>query len=249
MKYDLRIAVFAFPALLTGPMASAQDQSGAWEFTASVYLFAAETQSSSETSFGTVNTELSFADALKDLDFSFSGTVQATNGRWTLIGDYMRTDISFDDTTPGRMSDSSETDVKTQIFTGYAAYRVYEDQKTTLDLAGGLRWFSTDTEIDLIGGPADGTNTKTNTSWTNPLIGAVVGYQFSDRWSGQALVDYGGFDGDDSTWQILLSAGYKINDKWSLRLGYRHMEFESTDDGADYSYEQSGPVFGAAYRF
>ena len=161
----------------------------------------------------------------------------------------MLTDISFSESTPGPALSRARASVKTQIFSGYAAYRVHETSDMSVDLAGGFRWFSTNTDIGLIGGAGNGINVGTNSTWTDPLIGLMVEYQFSDRWSGTGLLDYGGFDSNEETWQVLLTVGYALNDNWMLRGGYRHIEVENTINGSHYSFEQSGPIFGATYSF
>ena len=48
---------------------------------------------------------------------------------------------------------------------------------------------------------------------------------------------------------MLLTVDYAINDAWVLRGGYRYISVENVNDGNSYSFEQSGPVFGATYRF
>ena len=40
---------------------------------------------------GTIDTTLSFSDALENLDFAFMGVVEASKARWTLLGDFAQT--------------------------------------------------------------------------------------------------------------------------------------------------------------
>jgi opacity protein-like surface antigen len=64
------------------------------------------------------------------------------------------------------------------------------------------------------------------------------------------FVDYGGFDGDDETWQAMLTADYAINESWMIRAGYRYLTADhEVDDGRTMSFTQSGPVIGVTYRF
>ena len=48
-----------------GSLTSAQAEASDWNYSASIYLFAAETKTSTGTPFGTVSAELSFSDALE----------------------------------------------------------------------------------------------------------------------------------------------------------------------------------------
>lgn len=227
--------------------AAGQDRD--WEYTASIYLFGAKTETTTGTALGPVSAELSFSDALENLDIAFMGAFEARNQKWSLIGDYMLTDLSFRENAPGPALSSAKASVKTQIFSGYALYRVHQTTTASVDLGGGLRWFSTDTDIRLTGGAGNGLSFGPDDSWFDPIIAARFNVYFSDRWSGAALIDYGGFEGGDDSWQVLATLSFAINEHWLLRAGYRHIEVDGNADGADYSFEQSGPVIGASYRF
>jgi opacity protein-like surface antigen len=234
-------------ALAVGPSATAQENT--WRYGASIYLFGAETRTSTDTPFGKVDAELSFSDVLDNLDVAFMGTFEASNGLWSFIGDYMYTDIGFSESSPGPVLSRAEASVETQIFSGYATYRVHETPTARIDLGAGIRWYSTDTEITLTGGAGNGLTFGPDDSVFYGLIAARAGVDFSERWSGTAFVDYGGFDSDEETWQVLLTMSYAINDAWSLRGGYRYISVENVNDGNSYTFEQSGPIFGATYRF
>ena len=220
-----------------------------WNYKASVYLFTAKTETSTASPFGTVSAELSFSDALNNLDLALMGAFEASNGRWSFIGDYMMTDLSFSENTPGPILSSAKASVKTQVFSGYALYRVHATATANFDIGGGFRWFSTDTEISLIGGAGNGLSFGADDNWSDPLIAARLRVNLSDRWSGTIFGDYGSFGNDNENWQVLLTLNYTINDHWLLQGGYRHMEVQNDVDGARFSFEQSGPVIGMAYQF
>ncbi|MFA3918786.1 hypothetical protein [Ruegeria hyattellae] len=103
-------------ALCCGSAVVAQDTG--WRFHGSFYIYGADT----DTTIGSLESELGFSDAFDNLDLAFMGTVEARNGRWSLIADYMRTDLSFEGDTPGPVFSGAETSLKTQFFSGYAAY-------------------------------------------------------------------------------------------------------------------------------
>ncbi len=125
---------------------------GDWKYAASIYLFTPETI----TAIGGVEGTLSFSDALDNLDMAFMGAFEANNGRWGLVADYMMTDLSFGNPTPGPAFSGVNTSLKTQIFNGYATYRAYQDPKVTVDLAAGIRWFKPSTDITLLPGALPG---------------------------------------------------------------------------------------------
>ncbi|WP_170406973.1 outer membrane beta-barrel protein [Ruegeria arenilitoris] len=233
-------------ALVCTPLAA---QESDWSFDATIYLFAAETKTSMDTRFGEVESTLSFSDALSDLDFAFMGAFSACNGRWSILADYMYTDLSTSDGTPGPVFSGVNTTATTQILNGYVAYRVYEADDVKLDAAAGFRWFGTKTTFVLDPGVASERSTSVDDNWIDPVIGARAQFRMSDRWAGTAFVDYGGFSSGNETWQVLLTADYALNDRWLLRGGYRYITVDHKIDGNDFRFSQSGPVFGATYQF
>lgn len=245
--YSVRAAsVVGLMAMTAAAPATAQDS---WRFSGSLYAFMPETTSSVETRFGTAEGTLSFRDALENLDVAFMGAFEAGYGKWSFIADYLLFDLSFENGASNPFFSGVDTDLRAQVFSGYAAYRVHETPTLSIDLGGGFRWFSVDSDVTLRGGPADGLSTGVSNDWIDPLIMARARAQFSERWFGTAAVDYGGFQDDNETWQILLTAGYAINDNWSVRGGYRHLDVSREIDGKDFSFDQSGPILGFTYTF
>ncbi|MDB6178954.1 porin family protein [Paracoccus sp. Z330] len=228
----------------------ASAQQGDWEYTGSIYMFMPETTSTIDTQNGPVESKLSFSDALSNLDLSFMGTFEASNDRWSLIADYLLFDLSFGNAAPdGADFTRINTDLKVQLFNGYALYRAYQDPKYQLDLGGGLRWVDVDAGVDLLDDGAQYATGATDGDWVDALLAARMRVQFSDQWFGTGLIDYGGFEDDRETWQILLTAGYRFNENWSVQGGYRHISVENQINGQDFSFDQSGPILGVSYRF
>lgn len=242
---------FVLAALASSIMAlPAHAQDNGWDYSLTAYLWATDTSISAETPSGqVVEGELSFSDALKDLDFAFMGTFEARKDKWSFFTDAMYFKLSPGNGTPGPLVD--EVTIRTQmtVLSGYAAYRVYEDPSVSVDLAGGLRWAKLDSDVSLSGGVLDGQDFSNDDDWIDPVVGVRLNTRLSDRWYATLFADYGGFDGDDDTWQAALTLGYELNDRWSLRGGYRYMEFNREIDGRDMSLDQSGLLLGATYRF
>ena len=230
---------------------SALAQQGAWEYSATFYLFMAETDTSISTPSRSVETTLSFSDALDNLDFAFMGVFEAHNGQWGGAIDVMHLDLSFGTDTPGPVFSRANTDLEMNVVTAVGFYRVYEDQQTAVDLGAGLRWTEVDTGINLVpaAGPGPGPSVSDSVDWVDPIIGGRVRHQFSERWGVTGLVDWGGFNSDSETYQFLLTADYAINENWVVRGGYRYMSFENDDDGVNLDIDQSGPILGITYRF
>ncbi|MEO9777915.1 MAG: porin family protein [Sedimentitalea sp.] len=223
-------------------------QQNDWDYEGTIYLFMPETTTSISTPVQTLDGRLSFSDALSNLDLAFMGAVGASNGRWSFFLDYMYTDLSFSSPPPNPSFSNVDTAVTTQILNGYAAYRVYDEPTVQIDLAAGFRWFDAKSTMSLQPVPP-GVIASVDESWINPVIGLRAQLQFSDRWAGTAFFDYGGFESGEETWQALLTADYELNDNWVLRGGYRYITFDHATATGSFSFTQSGPIFGATYRF
>ncbi|WP_152563295.1 outer membrane beta-barrel protein [Ruegeria halocynthiae] len=236
-------------ALIASAATMTSAQQSDWSYDATIYLFTPETETKLETPLGTVDGTLKFSDALKNLDFAFMGAIAATNGRWSFMADYNYTNLSFDDASPTPANAELDVSVKTQFLTAMAGYRIHEDQTVKLDLAGGLRWYSTKTDFTLTPGTAPARRNVADDSWVDPVIGARARFSLSEKWASTAYLDYGGFRSGSQTWQVLVTADYIINERWMLRGGYRYISFDHDIDGNTYEFIQSGPVFGATYRF
>ncbi|WP_146345736.1 porin family protein [Falsiphaeobacter marinintestinus] len=225
-------------------------QASDWEYEATIYLFTPETKTAITSPAGRLEGTLSFSDALSNLDMAFMGAFGASNGTWSVLADYMLTDLSFGNDTPGPAFSGLNTTMKTQIFNGYVAYRVYDTPTVQLDLAGGFRWFDTETVLTLTPGLSPGRTSRAHENWIDPVVGLRARFDLSDRWTATAFFDYGGFSSDSESYQVLLTADYALNDAWVLRGGYRYISVDHTmDNGNDFEFSQSGPIFGATFRF
>jgi opacity protein-like surface antigen len=241
-------AVTLATALATGSVSAAAAQD--WHYAASIYAFMPETNTTIGTlNHGPIESTLSFSDALDNLDFTFMGTLEASNDRWSVIGDFLLFDLSFGNPTPGTNVSQVNTAIKAQMFNGYLAYRVYDDPGLEVDLAAGFRWFDVSSGIDLLQGSTVVGSSSADENWVDPLVAVRARVQLSEKWFGTGLIDYGGFSSDSETWQVLLTVGYQINDQWSVGGGYRYIDVEHDINGRSFAFDQSGPIIGATFRF
>lgn len=237
----------AFCLVAAGP-AAAQD----WRYDASIYLWFPQTNVTVDTPLGTVEGELSISDALQDLDFAFMGAVEARNGPWGIIGDFVYFDISADDPTRrGALFSEVAVDTKLTLLSAYGMYRVLEDPTVSLDFGLGLRAVWTDVTTSFVGNLAQSRQFETDDNWVDPLIAARVKAEFNEDWYGALFLDGGGFGvGSDSTYQVLATVGYRINENWAVQGGYRYMSIEKdAGDASDIDIDLSGPIIGAVYSF
>ncbi|MCA3444591.1 MAG: outer membrane beta-barrel protein [Rhodobacter sp.] len=224
-------------------------QESNWVYDLSFNLWFSDTAVSTDTPFGQVDAELSFSDAIQDLDFAFMGTVEARNGPWSVITDLLYFNLTADAPTPaGTLFSEVSMSSKITVLSGFLAYRVHQEPTFALDLGVGLRGFSTDLDTVLVGAHVPTASVNQTRDWIDPLVAARVRMAFSEDWFGTLLLDAGG-TGDTSTWQALATVGYRLNDNWALQGGYRYLQSEWDTDLGQSSLEFSGPILGVTYRF
>ena len=224
-------------------------QESQWAYDLSFNLWLSDTAVSTDTPFGKVDAELSFSDAIQDLDFAFMGTFQARNGPWSVLTDLLYFNLTADAPTPlGALYSEVSTGSKITVLSGYLAYRVHEEPTFAVDLGVGLRGFWADLDTSLVGASAPTQTFSQTKNWVDPIVAARIRMAFSDDWFGTLMLDAGG-TGDSSTWQALATVGYRLNDSWTLQGGYRYLQSEWDTDNGQSSLESSGPILGVAYRF
>ncbi len=243
----MKTSVLVASLLLAAP-AAAQD----WTYDAAVYLWFPKTDVTLDTPLGSVTGELSISDALQDLDLAFMGAVEARKGPWGFVGDFVYMDVSSDAPTPRGLAFSEvAVDTKLTFFSAYGLYRVQGDERKSIDLGAGFRANWTDVTTSFVGAAAASRVFETDDDWVDPLLAARFRMKFDDQWYGALFLDGGGFGvGSDSTYQVIATVGYRINEKWAVQGGYRYLNIDKEETNSrDLEIELSGPIIGAVYRF
>ena len=234
--------------MLAGPAAA---QTSGWSFAVSPYAWVPGITVAVDTAWGTVEVDKSSSDVLSKLDVAFMGAFEARNGRWGLIADLFYADLSQSRATPlGLLFSRARIETEAKALSAYAAYRIHEDDRTSVDLMAGLRVNSVDIDLSLSPGLLPGQRFGMSETWVDPLIGGRVRFAITDHWFATALADVGGLDvGSDLTWQVFASLGYQFDDRWSVQGGWRHVAIDKEIDGRDVENDFSGPLLGFTVRF
>lgn len=242
-------ATVACLAVTLATPALAQDSG--WSFALSPYAWTPGLTSSVETAWGTVEVDKSIGDVLSDLDLAFMGAFEARNGPWSLIADLFYANLSQSRPTPlGVLFSRAEFETEAKLLSGYAGYRVYENDRVALNAMVGLRINSVDLDISLSPGLLQGQRFGASETWVDPLVGSRMRFAITDRWFATALVDVGGFRaGSDLTWQIFGSLGYQFDERWSVQGGWRYVSIEKEINGRDVELDLNGPLLGFTVRF
>ena len=219
-----------------------------WTLGGSVYLWAAGVEG---TSAEGDDIDISFTELLDSLEGGIMGVVAAQKGKWTVIADLLYLSIHEEDETTANLVGlpiELDVDVKLRGFvsTFGVAYRVIDEDRTSLDLLAGARYFDLDVDFDAEVGPG-----KIEYSDSGDALDGIIGGQvltsLTDRWYVSFYGDVGTGD-SEVTWQAWPGVGYRFGNVDAV-AGYRHLAWE-TDDGdtfEDLSF--SGPMLGVKFRF
>ncbi|MGH6860879.1 MAG: hypothetical protein ACRECY_11510, partial [Phyllobacterium sp.] len=197
----------------------------------------------------TTHIDRSFSDIFKELDFGAMGIAEARHGRFSVFGDVMYKKISTSRGTPrGIFADN--VDVSSETFTALvgAGYSVIDGENGRLDVVGGIRVWSVDTDISFDGGVLDGKSVSDGATWADGMAGLRGNYSLTPKVyvTGWGLVGAGGADVD---WDVAAALGYRIDGRFSALLGYRALGVDYSKDGFVFDVVQEGPILGMSMHF
>ena len=191
-----------------------------------------------------------FDDLIENADFAFMLAAEARRGRFGVVTDFTYLGLSADGDTPGRLFDDAEVESDTVFATVAGFYRAVAGDGLSLDAFAGARIWYVDTEIDLGAGLLPARGAEDDELWADPVVGLRWNKQLGRGFFLAGAADIGGFGvASDFTWQLLGTLGYRFNDRFAARAGYRHLDVDYEDDGFVWDLELSGPILGASFRF
>lgn len=140
-----------------------------WTFSVAPYFWAAGL-SGDVASFGPpeVHIDASFSDIFDHLDFGAMSIAEARYDRYSIFGDIMYPKISGAAGTPRGVL-ASTVEVSSETFSGLigAGYSILEGSSGHLDIVGGVKVWSADTDVVFRGGILDGCREATEQrGWT-----------------------------------------------------------------------------------
>jgi hypothetical protein len=237
-----------FLATTSAAKADTGSDQDSWKFSGAAYLWAAGVEG---TDAAGDEIDVSFSDVLEDLDGGLMGILAAHKGRWTLLADVLYLSIHQETSSTANLIGipaKLDVDVKLKGFvsTFGVAYRVIDDDMTSIDLLVGARYFKLDLDFD-----ADVGASKVKYSDSEDALDGIIGAQakiaLTERWYLSGYADVGAGD-SKLTWQVWPGVGYRFENVDAV-AGYRHLKWE-TDDGDtidDLSFK--GPTLGVKFRF
>jgi len=225
---------------------------GRWHFTGALYGWLAGVDGTMAAFRSpSIDASTSAKEALERFDGGFMGIGTARRGRFSLGGDVLWARLKQDEGVPlGALASGVTVTSESWMVTGVAGYAVIDRPKATLDLIGGARYWSVDTEIAFRGGALDARTFSDGDDWVDPVVGVSGRADLTEKlfFTGWAVI--GGFGaGSDSMWDVMAALGYKFNDRLSTVAGWRVLSVDYEKGAFAYDVEQSGLMLGALYTF
>ncbi|MFG6084279.1 hypothetical protein ACEUZ9_000784 [Paracoccus litorisediminis] len=245
----MRLRTFVLPFCILPMMAHAQEAD--WSYSANIYAWVPGLDATVDTPLGELSSGSGSSNVLDNLDMAFMGSFEARRGEWSVLIDGVYAKLSTSKDTPFGLA-YSKGDITTELsaVSAYALYRSYDSAQLTADIGVGLRAFDVDLDVGLAAGRvANDRNFGGDKTWAVPLVAGRFTAPFGEQWFAVGYFDYGQTSGEETTWQAVATVGYRINERWAVQAGYRHMELEQEIGGLDSDIALSGPVIGMNVRF
>lgn len=192
-----------------------------------------------------------YDDILGNINGAIMLVGEARKGRYGLVMDVAYTDIEAEESTPGPFFSTIKSGTKSWIISAAGLYRLVERERAFLDVVGGIRYWSVDSELSLSAGLIGSREISNKEDWVDPLIGlkGLVPIGESKFFVSGAFV-LGGFGvGSDFMWDANINLGYQWTKGFSTTFGYRYLDVDYENDDFKYDVAQDGLVLGLSWRF
>jgi hypothetical protein len=269
-SYWARLSLFALllsssPPATTAAAEPATDEEKPWEVVVAPYLWGQSVTGDVTIAGTTESVDVPFRDILSMLNIGLMGVVEARYKRWILVVDGVGA-LLEDEGSVGLLGYDVDTSMATVTVSG--GYRVFSGPRTrffrvppeanpkNLDvdlLVGGRYWYLRN-QIDLsLGGITLPPSFTLQEDWVDPIVGARIRAQLSERFSLQLRASVGGFgvgSASEFTWGALAAVGWKFGRRWTAFGGYRALAFDRDFGGTNnMNLTFHGPLLGVSYRF
>jgi hypothetical protein len=249
-------SIVAIAAALNAAAAQEVSASGEYQFFVTPYLWLASVHATTLTPLEhepQVNSNVSFIDLLSHLDGApFMGSAEVRYGQLGFLVDAIHLPVSTTITTHDIFFQGGKAELKANMGTGIALYRVLEDPVQFADAGLGFRAWGFQADLGLNPGLLPGVSVSRSASWTDPLIGGRYHRELGNGFSLTAYGDVGGFGvGAHTDWQVLGTVDYALSPSWNLHLGYRSLNFSYSAENSALGFDvhMRGPIIAATFRF
>ncbi len=252
LGYLVASAIIGIPTrLLADSSTSVSSDDSGWSFSMAPYAWVTAISGETGVKGVSADIDLSMGDVLEDLNGALMFSLNARHGRWTIITDFLWAQLEDSTPTPkGELFTRAKLTLNEIIWTQALGYSVVQCEDASLDLLGGFRLMSLNTELELDGGLLASRDFSDTETWIDPIIGVRGQIALNDDFFFRMMGDIGGFNAASSlTWQALAAFGYHVGEQTSLGAGYRALSYDYDRDSFKYDATMYGPFLGAEFRF
>jgi len=239
----LTCLLMAFVVLPTVAQAAGQRPiSEKWTFEVVPYLWFMSLNGTMGVKGQTADIDASFGDIWEVTDFAGAIAGTARKDRWLISGNllYAKLGDSQDLPVPATL----DWTFKETIFEFFGGYRPAFLGPVEL-LAGGRYW-NFDMDLDFKPGPSVGGSKN----WVDPLVGFLIPYDLTDKWTADLRATIGGFGvASDLTWEIGAAVGYNFKDWLNVALACNHLDVDYENDGFLADFALSGAAVAVKFKF
>ena len=261
-------AVALVPALAAADTTQSGTQSG-WQFDASIYAFLPSIGGSTvfpvDTGGSSVN--ITAAQILDSLNFTFMGSFDAHNGPWGVFTDLIYVDLGASKTNtrdfsignigiPAGTTADLRLDVSAWVWTLAGEYRVSDTPGLKVDLLVGTRYLDLTEDLSwaisgnlgpILPAGRSGRSDQGQVLWDG-IIGVKghAAFGANGQWWLPFYFD-GGAGDSNSTWQASAGVAYAFH--WgTVDVMWRYLDYEFSGSQIK-SINFNGPVIGATFRW
>jgi hypothetical protein len=230
--------------------ADPSDDSG-WHFAVAPYLFATGISGTVAARGRSIEVDSSFGNIFDRLDVGFMGAFEARKGRLVSFNDLIWTKLSAERDTPGQLFSNAKVGINLFIFDPEVGYRLVNSEKGSIDVLGGVRIWSVETNLNVTSGVLPGFDVSQRKTWAAPVVGVHGVGNITRKFFVAGKFDIGGAGiGADLTTQLYGAAGYRLTKHVALLGGYRWLQVDYDDEqGFLFDTQMSGLMFGAKFSF
>jgi hypothetical protein len=249
-RLDLTIRPDAVSEISTRSASPQTDPSDDWQFQFSPYFWLAGLHGTSGIGNRTIQVQESFGDVFDALNFAFMGMLEARKGKFISLTDFEFVSVSDEKATPGPLFSTVNAGFKTFIFDQEVGYRLLENAEkgASLNVLGGVRVWRVKTDLEFGAGFLPATRVEDSRSWVDAVGGLDGRMALSRKLFLTGKFDLGG-GGSQFTWKVFAGAGYNLNPKITLVLGYRVLDVDYDKNNFVFDMNERGPIMGLLFRF
>ena len=189
--------------------------------------------------------DITFKDALDNLEATFTLHFEAKRDKLTLFGEYQYVNLAPE--AAGPMGGTLDIEFKNTIAELGVGYWVFGTETTDWEIIGGGRYTKQTLGLTVEDGPE---LPSISNDWWVGFLGVRMSAKLSNKWTFFGRADYGLGSGDtNKTGNLSFMFDYRFKQWGSAFLGYKYLnyDYDNGKTGLDhYGYDarQQGPLLG-----